>query len=175
MMPAEPVRVLRVIARLNAGGPAHHVGILSSRMGPLGYETLLVHGCVRRDEAELPRFAERYPCRRRAIGVLRPELRPWDDIRALLRLTRTMRAERSLKAPGARPVPMSALPLSVCTRAATENEPSPSARARSEKGARRMPWPGASSEIASSRLVLPAPLAPAMACGPGEASIVTAA
>ena len=89
-----PVRVLRVIARLNAGGPAHHVGILSSRLDRLGYETLLAHGEVRRDEAALPCFAERYPCRRRAIPGLRPELRPWHDLRALVGLVRLVRAMR---------------------------------------------------------------------------------
>ena len=42
----EAVRVLRVIARLNMGGPAHHVGLLSSRLDPERYETLLLHGDV---------------------------------------------------------------------------------------------------------------------------------
>ena len=35
---------MRVIARLNMGGPAHHVGLLGSRLDPERYETLLLHG-----------------------------------------------------------------------------------------------------------------------------------
>lgn len=31
------VRVLRVIARLNMGGPAHHVSLLSGRLDPARY------------------------------------------------------------------------------------------------------------------------------------------
>ena len=40
----EPIRILRVIARLNMGGPAHHVGLLSGLLDPERYETLLLHG-----------------------------------------------------------------------------------------------------------------------------------
>ncbi len=62
-------------------------------MGPLGYETLLVHGDVRRERGRARRASpSAIRAGARAIGVLRPELRPWDDIRALLRLARTVRA-----------------------------------------------------------------------------------
>jgi hypothetical protein len=40
----EPIRVLRVIARLNMGGPALHVAYLSSGLRDRGYETTLVAG-----------------------------------------------------------------------------------------------------------------------------------
>src|SRR5918999_3066730 len=40
----EPIRVLRVIARLNVGGPALHVSYLTKGLDPLGYETTLVAG-----------------------------------------------------------------------------------------------------------------------------------
>ena len=38
----EPIRVLRVIARLNVGGPALHVSYLTSELNRIGYDTLLV-------------------------------------------------------------------------------------------------------------------------------------
>ena len=53
------VRVLRVIARLNLGGPAYHVSVLSSRLDPERYETVLVAGRVGRDEESLADLAER--------------------------------------------------------------------------------------------------------------------
>jgi glycosyltransferase involved in cell wall biosynthesis len=90
---AYPVRVLRVIARLNAGGPAHHVGILSSRLGPR-YETLLAHGDVGRGESPLAAFDERYPCERVRVPGLGPELDARDDARALRSLARLVRAFR---------------------------------------------------------------------------------
>ena len=50
--------------------------------------------------------------------------------------------------------------------AATAQAPSPSEKASSSMVARRRPRPGANSEIASIRLVLPAPLAPVSTTGP---------
>ena len=44
MRTSSPIRIVRVIARLNMGGPAHHVGLLGSRLDPERYETLLLHG-----------------------------------------------------------------------------------------------------------------------------------
>ena len=42
----EPIRILRVIARLNVGGPALHVSYLTSRARRRGYQTTLVAGQV---------------------------------------------------------------------------------------------------------------------------------
>jgi glycosyltransferase involved in cell wall biosynthesis len=46
------IRVLRVIARLNVGGPARHVALLSEMDGD-EFETLVAHGCVGPGEAEM--------------------------------------------------------------------------------------------------------------------------
>ncbi len=43
-MNSEPVRILRIIARLNVGGPAIHTICLTNRLVERGYETLLVSG-----------------------------------------------------------------------------------------------------------------------------------
>lgn len=48
-----PLRVLRVIARLNVGGPSRHVALLDRGLRQRGYETLLVHGEVAPGEASL--------------------------------------------------------------------------------------------------------------------------
>ncbi len=44
-------RVLRVIARMNVGGPAHHVSLLGGRLDRDRFDTLLVHGSVGAGEA----------------------------------------------------------------------------------------------------------------------------
>jgi glycosyltransferase involved in cell wall biosynthesis len=90
----EPLRVLRVIARLNAGGPAHHVGILSTGLASRGYRTLLVHGRPAPDESALPGFDARYPTHRLELAPLSPDVRPLDDLRALAALVRTTRRFR---------------------------------------------------------------------------------
>ena len=88
------IRVMRVIARLNMGGPAHHVGFLSGLLDPQRYETVLFHGEVGAGEAQLSSTADHYGVRRETIPGLRPELRPQDDLRALLALVRAVRRFR---------------------------------------------------------------------------------
>src|SRR3954451_12385778 len=88
------IRVLRVIARLNMGGPAHHVGLLSGLLDPRRYETLLLHGEIGAGEASLNSTADRLGVRRETVPGLRPELRPLDDLRALVALVRAVRRYR---------------------------------------------------------------------------------
>ncbi len=47
------MKVLRIIARLNVGGPARHVVWLSEGLKPAGYDTLLVAGVVRPGEDDM--------------------------------------------------------------------------------------------------------------------------
>jgi glycosyltransferase involved in cell wall biosynthesis len=77
--------VLRVIARLNVGGPARQVLILDRGLREKGYDTLLVHGSVAAGEASLEGLVDE------RLGVIKiPQLgrRPslFDDVRALCAL-----------------------------------------------------------------------------------------
>lgn len=90
--PGRQVRVLRVIARLNMGGPAKHVGLLSGRrMSELGYETLLVHGSLAPGEEPLTEVAEAEGAEMLYLPSLAPPIRPDSDIRALAQLIRVAR------------------------------------------------------------------------------------
>jgi glycosyltransferase involved in cell wall biosynthesis len=86
--------VLRVIARLNMGGPAHHVGLLDSMLDPECYETLLLHGEVGAGEASLEDSVRARGVTLAKVPRLRPELRPHDDARALASLVRAVRRVR---------------------------------------------------------------------------------
>jgi hypothetical protein len=46
------IKILRVIARLNIGGPAIHAVLLTRYMQDMGYETLLVTGQVGSEEGD---------------------------------------------------------------------------------------------------------------------------
>jgi UDP-N-acetylmuramyl pentapeptide phosphotransferase/UDP-N-acetylglucosamine-1-phosphate transferase/glycosyltransferase involved in cell wall biosynthesis len=85
------IRVLRVIARLNMGGPAHHVSLLSGLLDPERYDTLLLHGEVGAGEESLAGVAKRSGAQTATVPGLRPELRPLDDLRAFRALVREMR------------------------------------------------------------------------------------
>jgi glycosyltransferase involved in cell wall biosynthesis len=89
-----PTRVLRVIARLNVGGPAYHVSILSGMLDARGYQTLLVAGRVGRGEASFDDLARRYGARLELLESLRPEIHPIRDLRALLALIGLIRRFR---------------------------------------------------------------------------------
>jgi glycosyltransferase involved in cell wall biosynthesis len=58
-VPERPVRVARVIARLNIGGPAIQAITLTERLRPLGYETLLVRGKEAPAEGTMDHLADR--------------------------------------------------------------------------------------------------------------------
>jgi glycosyltransferase involved in cell wall biosynthesis len=88
------VRVLRVIARMNLGGPAYHVSLLSGRMDRDRFETLLVSGRVPPGEASAADLAESYGARLVSARHLSPALRPADDLRALREVARIARAFR---------------------------------------------------------------------------------
>jgi glycosyltransferase involved in cell wall biosynthesis len=76
------------------GGPAHHVSLLSGLLDRERYETLLLHGAIGGGEASLASVAEERGVQREVVPGLRPELRPWDDVRALWALVRAVRRYR---------------------------------------------------------------------------------
>jgi glycosyltransferase involved in cell wall biosynthesis len=89
-----PVRVLRVIARLNVGGPALHVTYLARGLAERGYETTLVAGDVGRGEESMAFVAEREGIEVVRLPGLSRELSPIHDAAAAWRLARIIRKLR---------------------------------------------------------------------------------
>jgi glycosyltransferase involved in cell wall biosynthesis len=90
----EPIRVLRVIARLNMGGPALHVAYLTAGLAERGYETTLVAGEISRGEESMAFVAERLGVPVVTVSELGREISPLRDAIATLRLARLIRRER---------------------------------------------------------------------------------
>ncbi len=87
------IRVLRVIARLNLGGPAHQAALLSGRrMDPERFETLLVHGRLAPGEESMADLAEREGARMLYLPTLGQPISPVADARAFGALRRIDRA-----------------------------------------------------------------------------------
>jgi glycosyltransferase involved in cell wall biosynthesis len=84
---SRPIRVARVITRLNIGGPAHHVTILSTRLGP-EFETRLFVGTPEEGEGSLLEPARQAGAEVIVIPELRRRPTPLGDLRALFRLHR---------------------------------------------------------------------------------------
>lgn len=90
----EPIRILRVIARLNMGGPAIHVSNLAAGLEPRGYETTLVAGSLARGEDSMAFLAERLDIPVRTIPELQREVSPIDDARSVMRMREIIRELR---------------------------------------------------------------------------------
>lgn len=86
--------MLRVIARMNIGGPAHHVSMLSGRLDRRRFQTLLAYGSLAPGEGSFESLARAEGCRVTAVPGLSPQMRPHADMRALLALIRLIRAFR---------------------------------------------------------------------------------
>jgi glycosyltransferase involved in cell wall biosynthesis len=86
--------VLRVIARMNIGGPAHHVSMLSGRLDPARFQTLLAYGRLGPGEGSFESLAHKEGCVVAAVPGLSPRMRPHADVRALIGVIRLIRAYR---------------------------------------------------------------------------------
>lgn len=92
--PADRIRVLRVIARLNVGGPALHVAYLSRGLAERGYDTTLVAGDVARGEESMAFVAESEGVEIVRVAGLSREIAPLRDLVAAARLAREIRRTR---------------------------------------------------------------------------------
>jgi glycosyltransferase involved in cell wall biosynthesis len=90
----EPIKVLRVIARLNVGGPALHVAYLTAGLADRGYETTLVAGTLARGEESMASVSEARGVRIETLPALHREIGPLRDVQAILRLARLIKQER---------------------------------------------------------------------------------
>jgi len=91
--PAGEIRVVRIIGRLNIGGPAIQAITLTKLLEPRGYRTLLIRGSEASHEGSLDDLAARYGVEPMLVPGLRRELHA-GDLRALLQLVRVLRAFR---------------------------------------------------------------------------------
>ncbi|WP_225837932.1 glycosyltransferase [Streptomyces sp. NK08204] len=87
------IRVMRVIARMNVGGPALQVSTLMRGLDPELFDHRLYAGFVGPDEADyvVQRAPDVQVCR---VPTLGRAVRPTDDLRALAELTAAMRRFR---------------------------------------------------------------------------------
>ena len=95
-MPAsdERIKILRVIARLNMGGPALHVAYLTEGLRKRGYDTTLVAGSLARGEDSMAFVADAHGVEIVQIDQLGREISPLRDLMATISLAKLIRKER---------------------------------------------------------------------------------
>jgi len=92
-MPGDPVRVLRLITRLNVGGPAIQAITLSHRLTERGFRTLLAYGRLGEGEGDM-RYLLPESVETSCISSLCRPVAPWNDSLALLAVYRLLRRSR---------------------------------------------------------------------------------
>ena len=92
----DPIRVLRIIARLNVGGPALHVSYLTRGLDDRGYETTLVAGQVGPEEGSMDYVARELGVQPVFVSALQREIAAGHDfvaVRQLRDLIRDLRPD----------------------------------------------------------------------------------
>ena len=95
MLQSIPLRVLRLITRLNIGGPSIQAITLSERLAPRGFTTRLVHGSLGEGEGDMRYLLS--PASAADVEYLpnlRRELAPADDYAAFTRVSEILREFR---------------------------------------------------------------------------------
>ena len=90
----DPIRVCRIIGRLNIGGPAIHAILLTQKLRSRGYETLLVAGEEGAREGTLRDLAAERGIEPLFLPELGREVRPARDLVALVKLLRLFRQQQ---------------------------------------------------------------------------------
>lgn len=90
MTAPRPIRVVRIIARMNIGGPARHVALLETGLPALGYASWLVHGAPASGEGELP-LAPGPGHEVVRVDALSRAIHPGQDLGAFLAIWRVLR------------------------------------------------------------------------------------
>ena len=88
------MKIVRVIARLNVGGPARHVTLLSRGLNARGYDTTLVHGDVAEGEASFEDLITADCGTAVKLPSLGRRVRAWSDLVTLARVTRRIFREQ---------------------------------------------------------------------------------
>ena len=86
-----PIRVLNIVARLNVGGPAIHVTLITEHLHAPEYESTLVAGKVGEDEGDMSYYAEQHGVEPIIIAELGRELHPLRDLKTLWKVYRLIR------------------------------------------------------------------------------------
>jgi glycosyltransferase involved in cell wall biosynthesis len=89
--------VLRIIARLNVGGPAKHVYWLSNGLSEQGWKHSLLYGRVEENEDELNLFESDTPVHLIELPIMARSINPVKDIKTILFILRFLKQNPQIK------------------------------------------------------------------------------
>lgn len=90
----DKIKIVRIIARFNIGGPAVNASILSSSLDGDKFSTKVVYGSLAEGEGSLEHLMREQGIDAVAVPELGREISPLDDIRAFFKILDVIRKER---------------------------------------------------------------------------------
>ncbi|NQU13898.1 MAG: glycosyltransferase [Desulfobacteraceae bacterium] len=88
------IKILRIITRLNIGGPSIHVSLLTKGLDPRRFESVLIGGSVSDLEGDMGYVAKALGVRPVILSTLGREIKLSQDIKCLLELVRILDREK---------------------------------------------------------------------------------
>ena len=88
------MKIVRVLTRMNMGGPALHVSLLSNGLDPSRFSTTLIVGQTEPEEGDRLSWVKNGPAKLFVIPSLRRAMRPWRDFKAFTAILRILWKER---------------------------------------------------------------------------------
>lgn len=88
------IKVLRVISRINIGGPAIHVNLLQNGLNKAEFESTLVAGRISPSEGDMNYIIQADSDHFISIPEMQRELNPWKDIISLYKLFQLIRRKK---------------------------------------------------------------------------------
>ncbi len=85
------IKILRIIARLNIGGPAMHTVLLTEALNKDKFDSLLVHGSMGRSEGSMYYYAAKKNIRTYYIPELIRKINPIYDLIAFIKIYNLLR------------------------------------------------------------------------------------
>ncbi len=92
---SRPLRIVRIIDRMNVGGPAIHVTLTSERLNDgKRFETLLLRGEIAPGEGDMSYLLEGRKIRQQYLPALGRSISPWNDLKVFFELVGILRREK---------------------------------------------------------------------------------
>ena len=85
------IKIVRIITRLNIGGPAIHTILLTSKIDNTKFQSYLLTGEVEKTESDMMYLADKYNVKPTVFPEISREIRPLRDIRAFFKIYKVLR------------------------------------------------------------------------------------
>ena len=94
LKPNGKIKIVRIITRLNIGGPAIHTVLLSEALNKDGYKDVLVCGSVSESEGDMAYFAKEKGIRPLIVAEMQRDISPWNDLKAFFKIYSILKKEK---------------------------------------------------------------------------------